>query len=451
MLRLALLLALMAVVAGPARAQTPAMPAHAPYSLIAVLNPSVEPLISLLEAAQSRIYIETQALNDTQIAAVLSALRARGVDVRVMVDPNSASSAPVLNTLVNDDVWTRRGNPAFAATGESAVVIDGDTLVVLNAPITVEALSTQERFLVVDHDATDVEQATSVFLDDWERRTPTIFGQHTVLAPETYMSAVTGTIGSAGQSLDVIADAVQSPEVLQALTTAGARGVRVRLLLEPGVPVATLFALQQAGIAIGQLGVGFIGEALAADGTNVLVGSASLNDQSLQQQRELGISLQDAAFGAAFTRAFDSLWRSATVLAPIAPTATPRPTATPTHTPTPGRERHTPTAAPTAATTPPAGLTLLPSFYGSVRIGGTQEIDVQTTAGAAVSISVTYPDGTTSNQGTAQGHGTADARGLFVDSWVISPSTTPGTARVTVTVSEFGQTKSITFAFTITL
>jgi hypothetical protein len=94
---------------------------------------------------------------------------------------------------------------------------------------------------------------------------------------------------------------------------------------------------------------------------------------------------------------------------------------------------------------------LLPSFYGSVRIGGRQEIDVQTAPGAMVTITVTYPNGLSANPGTAQGHGTADAKGLFVDGWIISPNTTPGAARVTVSVSAFGQTTSITFAFTITL
>jgi hypothetical protein len=86
-----------------------------------------------------------------------------------------------------------------------------------------------------------------------------------------------------------------------------------------------------------------------------------------------------------------------------------------------------------------------------VRIGGTQQIVVRTLPGASVTITVTYPDGSTHNPGTSQGVGVADSTGSFVDSWTIAPSVAPGTARAFITVSAIGKTKSQTITFTITL
>jgi hypothetical protein len=102
-------------------------------------------------------------------------------------------------------------------------------------------------------------------------------------------------------------------------------------------------------------------------------------------------------------------------------------------------------------TATPSVLTLTPSYTSSVRIGGTQQIVVRTIPGAAVTITVTYPDGSTHNPGTAQGVGVADATGSFVDTWTISPSTAPGTARALITVSAIGKTRSVTISFNITL
>jgi hypothetical protein len=102
-------------------------------------------------------------------------------------------------------------------------------------------------------------------------------------------------------------------------------------------------------------------------------------------------------------------------------------------------------------TATPSVLTISPSYSSSVRIGGTQTIVVRTLPGASVTITVTYPDGSTHNPGTSQGVGVADATGSFVDTWTISPSVAPGTARAFIAVSAIGKTQNVTVTFTITL
>src|SRR6185312_926061 len=138
----------------------------------------------------------------------------------------------------------------------------------------------------------------------------------------------------------------------------------------------------------------------------------------------------------------------------------PTPTATPTSTPTPNGKptRAKPTDTPTTPPTPtlpptatPSTLTLNPSFNSSVRIGGLQQIVVRTIPGASVNIVVTYPDGSTHNQGTTQGSGQADPTGSFVDSWYISPSAVTGTAKAVITVTGLGTTKTVPITFQITL
>lgn len=434
---------------------SPAYPAT--FTLVIERPATGDPLPGLIAQAQSRVLVETYAITDGPVIAALAAARGRGVDVRVMADPHSASSGATLSQLAGRDVWTRRGNPAFASTGQSAVVLDGTMLALSNAPLTQKARTTEHRFLVVDRDALDVQQAASVFYDDWERRTPVRYGHQTVLAPPDYQTDLIELINGATRTLDMMAESLTSPAIVQAVDAAALRQVKVRVLLNGGAPQSVLQALVEAG-AVPRLGAQpFSGSAVGVDGVRVLVGSAALNDVSLQQQRELGLLIKDGGVSGAFGGAFEREWNATAPLHVVLPTATSIAAATAPPTPThPARPvGNTPTLqAPTPTpplTATPSVLNLTTGYNSSVRIGGRQQIVVRTLPGATVTITVTYPDGTTHNRGTTQGVGVADATGSFVDGWTVAPNTQTGNARAQIVVSAIGRTRTTTIDFTITL
>ncbi|HXT36739.1 MAG TPA: hypothetical protein VN837_14280, partial [Chloroflexota bacterium] len=169
LLRLLFSIALLLLLARPAAARGPQQPASKPFTLLVTSSRHPDPLLGLIGTAGTRVLVESTAITDPPLIAALDAARARGVDVRAMADPHSASSGSALTSLAAHDVWVRRGNSAYALTGETVVVIDAGTLVISNAPLTLTARVTQRRFLMIDHDAKDVEQAAAVFYDDWER------------------------------------------------------------------------------------------------------------------------------------------------------------------------------------------------------------------------------------------------------------------------------------------
>jgi len=454
LLRLLFSVVLLLLPAQPAAARTPQQSTSKPFTLLVTSPRHPDPLLGLIGAASTRVLVESTAITDPPLIAALDTARARGVDVRAMADPHSASSGSAMTSLAAHDVWVRRGNSAYALTGETVVVIDAGTLVISNAPLTLAARATQRRFLMIDHDAKDIEQAAAVFYDDWERQTPNRFGDNTVLAPPDYQAAVIDQINSATRTLDIMAETLDSSSIVQAILAAAARNVRVRVLLDPSASQAVLLSMLTFKVQGGVLPLGFSGSAVYVDQDRVLLGSASLSDTSLLRQREFGLLVKYGPVNQEFTKAFDADWKTSTQLVPPPPTATP--TATPKV--TPGHRRGTPTRTPTPLPTPtlpptavPTTLTLNPSYNSSVRIGGRQEIVVRTIPRAAVSIVVTYPDGSTHNQGTTQGSGQADATGSFVDAWYVSPSAATGTAKAVITVTGIGTSKTTTITFQITL
>jgi cardiolipin synthase A/B len=451
---------LLVVAIQPVQARTLAPANKSTYNLIGEPTPSgKDPLVTLIDLSKISVLVETNALTDPTVSGALTAARRRGVDVRVMTDPHSASSGATLASLAAADIWTRRGNPAISGTGETAVVLDRTTLALSNAPLTINARTGQRRFLMVDYDPMDVQQAASVFYDDWERRTPNRFGTNTVLGPPDYETGVISAINRSSHTLDIMVEALTSQAVVQAIAGAALRQVKVRVLFNPGVPASTLQKLQLAGAVVRLQNTGFLGAALAVDGSRLLLGSAPLTDVALQQQRQLGLFVKDGVVSSVFATIFDNDWRGATPIAAptLTPTATLKPTPKPTpkggfHTPTPIPPTSTPTRARPTPTPPltatPSALTLIPAYNSSVRIGGKQQIIVRTVAGAKVSIVVTYPDGTTSNPGTTSG--TADPTGSFVDSWTIALTAVPGQAKAVIKVSGFGQPLTDTISFRIT-
>ncbi|HLY65218.1 MAG TPA: phospholipase D-like domain-containing protein, partial [Chloroflexota bacterium] len=261
---------------------------------------------------------------------------------------------------------------------------------------------------------------------------------------------------------DIMAESLDSLEIIQAVAAAALRQVHVRVLLDPGAAIDALQPLASAGAEVRIMGQGFSGSAIDTDSAHLLIGSAALSDVSLQQHREMGLLLTDGGANGAFENAFAADWSTATRVAVATPTQTIAPTATvgeiavtPLPSDTPIRVRSTPTITPVPPTPTlpptltPSVLTITPRLYSSVRLGGQQQIVIETIPNAAVTVTVTYPDGATLNQGTTQG--VADATGSFVDAWTIAPSTAPGTATVQITVSAIGQSKTITRTFTITL
>src|SRR5574341_348956 len=132
---------------------------------------------------------------------------------------------------------------------------------------------------------------------------------------------------------------------------------------------------------------------------------------------------------------------SATVL--TAPTTLPAETNVPVVTftplPPPSPTPIPPTLPP--PTNPPPAFTII-EFTSSVHINQNAILRIQTTPGTACNLIYVTPS---QNRSDAQGLGptTADASGICVWTWVIGPSTSPGTGTLYLTVGQTQQTLQI--------
>lgn len=279
-------------------------------------------ILQAIHGAKKSIQLETYMMtNHDASAQIVKALveRARaGVDVRVILEaspyippqmgqplpenPNKATTAE----LLAGGVKVKRSSPKFRFTHEKAMVIDGTTGYIMTMNFTNSGLTTNREYVVVDRDASDVGELRNIFHADWEELTYVPKDPDLVISPNNSRKKLLKLIDSAKQSVMIQIEFLSDPEVAQHLGARAKKGVDVKVLgayYEPD-PVTgrdscgdTVKLLNGVGVTNVRFSKNLKMHAkmIIADGARAYVGSENLTSNSLDNNREVGIILQDKA------------------------------------------------------------------------------------------------------------------------------------------------------------
>jgi len=180
---------------------------------------------------------------------------------------------------------------------------------------TPSAFTANREFGVVTNQPDAVEAATAVFGADWTRGAEPDPGP-LVVSPTNAREQLRALVRGARVSLDIYAEVLRDPEMLDALVTAARRGVQVRIIVSPSADFATeVAALTDSGVNIRLSSSLYIhAKLIVADGERAFIGSQNLSATSLDQNRELGIIVDDPVNLARLTRTFAVDFRAAAPL-----------------------------------------------------------------------------------------------------------------------------------------
>jgi phosphatidylserine/phosphatidylglycerophosphate/cardiolipin synthase-like enzyme len=165
----------------------------------------------------------------------------------------------------------------------------------MNQNLTASAFSQNRELNVVTTRPADVAQAAAIFDADWDRAAEPAPGP-LVVSPTNSRPALLALIGGAERTLDVYAEVVRDPEFMAALTDAARRGVAVRVVMSPGEErqLVELRQLAEAGVAVRLVPSPYIHAKLfLVDGRRAFVGSQNMTATSLDQNRELGLIVDE--------------------------------------------------------------------------------------------------------------------------------------------------------------
>ncbi len=264
------------------------------------------------ESLWLQMYLFTvDALRDRVIAA-----HARGVEVRVLLDPDHAGNPPVRAALSNAGVPVRDAPGTFEFAHAKYMVIDGDTAVIMSANFNYGATTGERNYGAVSRDPEDVADLAAIFDSDWTQQGfANLDCTRLVVSPVNARQRVLELINSADDTLDLEVIYLSDSSVRTAVIAAHQRGATVRVILSDpsGFPdnYDTATTLGNQGIAVRFLtSVELHAKLIVADGV-ALVGSHNLSTTSLTANREVGLLVTEPTPVATIQAQYEADWTAA--------------------------------------------------------------------------------------------------------------------------------------------
>lgn len=274
----------------------------------------------LIARARHRVFVEMYELGRPDLVRALADERAGGAVVRVVTDPTVHASRSSYDWLHRLGVDAR-----FYPVDDSAHQIDHVKLLIADGEAVVGGMNwgvhsdRNHDYVLETKDAAEVDRLVRIFEQDWSlaagqpRLVP--FNAAATVAQtspgEEIRHLLMSAFGFAGRRIWAEVYTLTDPDVLLAMAAAYARGVDVKVLLDPSQPYnrASFDELRSAGVPVRWYPVP-VGALLHAkiglfDGELVL-GSANWTYSGLDVNHELDIETRDpqavAAYGSRFTQ-----------------------------------------------------------------------------------------------------------------------------------------------------
>jgi phosphatidylserine/phosphatidylglycerophosphate/cardiolipin synthase-like enzyme len=273
------------------------------------------PILDELGEARETITLHVYLLSDDEIIAALEQAAARGVQVRVLLEERpfggSGLNPRSFERLEQAGVAVRWSNPVFRFSHVKAFTIDRAVAIVMTLNLTRSAFTANREFGAITTRPAEVAQALAIFEADWARTEEPADGS-LVVSPTNARRALLDLIASATRSIDVYAEVVRDEEVLDALIAAEERGVAVRLLMSEEDEDDDRGREERARLAEAGVEVRFHArlyvhaKIVLVDRTRAYLGSQNFTATSLDQNRELGLIVDEPAGVARIARTFDA-------------------------------------------------------------------------------------------------------------------------------------------------
>ncbi|WP_406698525.1 phospholipase D-like domain-containing protein [Singulisphaera sp. Ch08] len=296
------------------------------------------PILRAITAAKSEIRVGICNFSDPELVDALLAARARGVNVRVILDRADYLAKPPEQQqaarLTAGGVQVRLSNPVFPQSFPKYILVDQRQVMIMTMCIVPPTFQDTRDYGVVLGDPRILREVAAVFETDWASSapagvtpppynpTPAINDPRLIVAPTNASAQLSRLITGARHTLEVTSEVVDDAFLQGQLVAAARRGVRVRLiapvrsragndnlpalrsLADNGVAVHVTTSLSPDPTAMPYLHA----KSMVVDRRTVYLGSIDLDATETGQDRELGIILQRPTVARRLRSQFQSDW-----------------------------------------------------------------------------------------------------------------------------------------------
>jgi phosphatidylserine/phosphatidylglycerophosphate/cardiolipin synthase-like enzyme len=293
----------------------------------------LQPVVDAIAGARKSIRMTMFHLTQPDVENALVAAKARGVDVRILLDGRlleKPASGEIAQRLVDHGITVTKSSPAFSITHVKAMVVDDARAMILSLNLTRPYDHTRDYGIVTD-DRGVVDEVIRVFEADVENaasgtsKTPPLADDALVWSPVDAEARLVRLVDSAQKTIAASTENLGDKAMQEAFARAAGRGVAVRLLVplcdensEPLRNVKWVAELDRKNVDARVMPPPATheqpyehGKMIVVDGARMFIGSINFSENSMKRARELGIVFEDPAAIRTFSTAFDADWRFA--------------------------------------------------------------------------------------------------------------------------------------------
>ncbi|MGW1199312.1 phospholipase D-like domain-containing protein [Streptomyces sp. NPDC002536] len=292
----ALLLSSITALAAPGAAQA-AAPAS---SLLVFPDQDHTAVYDFLGSAAKSVDMTMYELSDTKVVNTLVSKKKAGVKVRVILDAKrTAKNSTAYKALKSAGVGVVYSSSEYVFTHQKTITVDGAKSLILTGNLDSTYYASSRDYGVFDNDAADVTAIEQVFAADYAKTAVTPSdGDHLVWSPTDSEDHLLSLINGAQHTLDVQELEFGDSNLVDAIVAAENRGVTVRVVgMKPDSYGSYFDQVKEAGGKVVTFssteGLYVHAKAIVADyGTDtakVFAGSENFSDNSLNNNRELGL------------------------------------------------------------------------------------------------------------------------------------------------------------------
>jgi phosphatidylserine/phosphatidylglycerophosphate/cardiolipin synthase-like enzyme len=278
-------------------------------SLIVLPDDTARPILEAIARAEKSIRVKMFLFSDPSLLDAVIAARHRGVDVRVMLNPErrdgEKENADTRKKLTEGGVHVIDSNPDFDVTHEKSMVIDDTTAFVQSLNWETKNVTETRDYAIVTTHKHEVDEVAQCFDADWDRtKFDTGDNSHLIWCVGNGRQRLGRLIDSSKHSLWLQNERYQDPTIIEHLVRAHARGVKIQIMARPPHKlkkeklvegVSGLRCLQDLGVKIHKLRhIKLHAKLILADDSHAIIGSINLAPGSFDSRRELAIQVDDA-------------------------------------------------------------------------------------------------------------------------------------------------------------
>ncbi|HVK89280.1 MAG TPA: phospholipase D-like domain-containing protein [Kofleriaceae bacterium] len=273
-------------------------------------------LTQMIDSAQTSLDLHMYLWTVRALADRVVAAKNRGVDVRIILDPDHAGNDAVRPTLSAGGVNVRNNISLYSFAHAKYMIIDGDTAVIMSMNFNVDAMNSERNYGMVDRDPDDVADVQAIFDMDWAAagaETPKpadLACTRLVVSPNNARSRLVELIDGAQDTLELQIMYLAEDTVRAAVGAAKQRGVNVRVMIGDDTDESIPY-LKGLGIPVKTATQFYLhAKLIVADGV-VFVGSENMSLTSLTKNREVGALVYEPGAADPIKTQFESDWNSA--------------------------------------------------------------------------------------------------------------------------------------------